>query len=153
MFRKLRDALQPPTPVASGAPPSGQLTQVILRGGEEVGVVGESHYQDALTAIAGGKHPESVSIPTQAVLMPEPENPYDPDAVAVYIAGRKVGHLPRPAAKAYGPVGRRFAEQQQVGVCAATITGGWDRGDGDTGHFGVRIDLARPDELLSSIGS
>jgi hypothetical protein len=113
----------------------------------EVGVVGESHYQDALTAIVGGKRPESVRIPTQAVLVPEPSNPYDPNAVAVYVAGRKVGHLPRPAAQAYGPVGRRLLDRGQVGACAATITGGWDRGDGDTGHFGVMLDLAHPDDL------
>jgi HIRAN domain len=101
-----------------------------------------------LTAIVGGKRPESVNIKTQAALVLEPDNPYDPNAVAVHIDGRKVGHLPRPAAQTYGPVGRRLAEQRQVGVCAATITGGWDRGDGDTGYFGVTIDLARPDELL-----
>jgi hypothetical protein len=91
-------------------------------GGLEVGVVGESHYQDALTAIGGGK-------------------------VLRVSVSRKVGHLPRPAAQAFAPVGRRLAEQQQVGICSATITGGWDRGDGDTGHFGVILDLAHPDQL------
>jgi HIRAN domain len=100
----------------------------MLSGGLEVGVVGESHYQDALTAIVGGKGPDSVRIPTQATLVPEPDNPYDPNAVAVYIAGRKVGHLPRPAAHAFAPVARRLADQQRVGTCSATITGGWDRG-------------------------
>jgi hypothetical protein len=45
-------------------------------------------------------------------------------------------------------VGRRLAEQRQVGACSATITGGWDRGDGDTGHFGITLDLAHPDQLL-----
>jgi hypothetical protein len=71
MLRKLRAAIQPPAPAGSGSPAS-QPTAVMLSGGLEVGVVGESHYQDALTAIGGGKGP-------------------------VYIAGRKVGHLPRPA--------------------------------------------------------
>lgn len=120
----------------------------MLSGGLEVGVVGESHYQDALTAIVGGKRSESVRIPTHAILVPEPDNPYDPNAVAVYIDGRKVGHLPRPAAQAFAPVGQRLAEQRQVGACSAIITGGWDRGDGDTGHFGVTLDLAHPDQLL-----
>ncbi len=40
------------------------------------------------------------------------------------------------------------AEEQQVGACSAIITGSWDRGDGDTGHFGVTLDLAHPDQLL-----
>jgi hypothetical protein len=86
--------------------------------------------------------------PTARQVALEPDNPYDPNAVAVYIAGRKVGHLPTPAAQAFAPVGRRLAEQQQVGACSAIITGGWDRGDGDTGHFGVTLDLAHPDQLL-----
>jgi HIRAN domain len=150
MLRKLRTAIQPPVPAGSSSPPAGQPTAVMLSGGLEVGVVGESHYQDALTAIVCGKRPESVPIPTQATLVLEPDNPYDPNAVAVYIAGRKVGHLPRPAAQAFAPVGRRLADQQQVGACSASITGGWDRGDGDTGHFGVTLDLAHPDQLLES---
>jgi hypothetical protein len=148
MLRRIRDALQPPVPPAPGSPQTGQPTPALLPGGIEVGVVGESHYQDALTAIAGGKGPDSAYIQTQAALVLEPSNPYDPNAVAVYVDGRKVGHLPRAAAEAYGAVGRQLAAQQQVGVCQAVIVGGWDRGDGDTGHFGVRLDLAHPDELL-----
>jgi HIRAN domain len=148
MLRKLRDALQPPTPPAAGSTPTGQPTPVILPGGIEVGVVGESHYQDALTAIAGGKRPDGANLQTQAALVFEPTNPYDPDAVAVYVDGHKVGYLPRPAAQAYGPVGRQLAAQQQYGVCRAVIVGGWVREDGDTGHFGVTLDLAHPDELL-----
>jgi hypothetical protein len=147
-LRKLRTAIQPPTPGGSSAPQASQPTMVMLSGGLQVGVVGESHYQDTLTAIVGGKRPESIRIPTQATLVPEPDNPYDPNAIAVYIDGQKVGHLPRPAAQAFAPVGRQLADQHQVGACSATITGGWDRGDGDTGHFGVTLDLAHPDQLL-----
>jgi hypothetical protein len=77
----------------------------MLRGGIEVGVVEESHYQYALTTITGGKGPESVNIETLAALVPGPDNPYDPNAVAVYVAGRKVEHMPRPTAQAYSPVG------------------------------------------------
>jgi hypothetical protein len=67
-----------------------------------------------------------------AVLVPKPDNPHDPYAVAVYIAGRKVGHRDRPP-RAFAPVARRLAQHPRVGACSATITGGWDRGDGDTG--------------------
>jgi len=148
MLRKLRAAIPSPVPAGLGSPEASQPTIVVLSGGVEVGVVGESHYQDALLAIVGGKRPQSVRIPTQATLVPEPDNPYDPNAVAVYVAGRKVGHLPRPAAQAFAPVGKGLAEQRQIGVCSAIITGRWDRGDGDTGHFGVTLDLARPDQLL-----
>jgi hypothetical protein len=77
MLRKLRAAIQPPAPAGSGSPAS-QPTAVMLSGGLEVGVVGESHHQDALTAIVGGKGPDSVRIPTQATLVPEPDNPMTP---------------------------------------------------------------------------
>jgi hypothetical protein len=73
----------------------------MLSGGLEVALVGESNYQEALTTIAGSKRPESVRIPTQAILMPEPDNPYDPNAVAVYIDGGRSGifrdPLPKPS--------------------------------------------------------
>jgi hypothetical protein len=148
MLRKLRAAMQPASPPGADSPRAGQPTQVMLRGGIEVRVVGESHYQDALTAIVGGKRPDGVNVETYAMLVLEPDNPYDPNAVAVLVAGHKVGYLARPAALAYGPVGRQLAGQQQIGTCKAAIVGGWDRGDEDMGHFGVKLDLARPEELL-----
>jgi hypothetical protein len=149
MLRKFRGAYQPLASPGAGSPQVGQPTPVALSGGIDVRVVGESYYQGALTAIAGGKGHDSVNIETQAALVLEPDNPYDPNAVAFHIAGRKVGHLSGTAAMAYSPVGRRLAEQQQVGICRAVILGGWDRGDLNTGHFGVILDLAHPDELLS----
>jgi hypothetical protein len=74
MLRKLRAAIQPPAPAGSGSP-AGQPTALMLGGGLEVGVVGESHHQDALTAIVGGRRPDSVRIPTQATLVLGPDNP------------------------------------------------------------------------------
>jgi hypothetical protein len=100
MLRGLRTAMHPPAPAGSGSPP-GQLTAVMLSGGLEVGVVGESHYQDALTAIVGGKRPESVRIPTQATLVPEPDSPYDRNAVVSTSMGGRLGTFqdrpPRPS--------------------------------------------------------
>ena len=106
MLRKLRTAIQPPVPAGSSSPPASQPAAVMLSGGLEVGVVGESHYQNALTAIVGGKRPESVRIPTQATFVLEPDNPYDPNAVAVYIAGGRSGTfrdpLPKPSHRSVG---------------------------------------------------
>lgn len=31
----------------------------------------------------------------RATLQPEPDNPYDPDAVAVVVGGKKVGYVPK----------------------------------------------------------
>ncbi len=53
-----------------------------LRGRESVNVAGESHYQDALRAIAGDGE---VRHDAEAHLIPEPENEYDPNAIRVEI--------------------------------------------------------------------
>jgi hypothetical protein len=29
-------------------------------------------------------------------------------------------------------------------MCDAKIVGGWDRGDGDEGHYGVTLSLSKP---------
>lgn len=64
-------------------------------------VVGESYYQDALRATgrvcsAGGEGRPAFT----AALVPEPENPYDSNAIAVYSPRGKIGHLSRDDALA-----------------------------------------------------
>src|ERR1700694_5567755 len=71
----------------------------VLEGSERVKVVGESYYQDALLRICGGKTADSQHLAVTATLQPEPLNPYDPNAVAVYIHGLQVGHLARTDAE------------------------------------------------------
>lgn len=118
-----------------------QLTPLPLIGGFDVEVVGESHYQDALAQVCGGRGVESAQYDCTAVLRAEPANPYDPNAIRIEIAGRLVGHLNRHAAEAFKPTADRLAAAGHVGTCHAVIVGGWDRGEGDTGSFGVRLDL------------
>lgn len=113
---------------SAGAVPRGNA-------GYWVDVVGESNYQRALARITGGRTPDGVNIDTTATLIPEPSNPYDPNAVRVDIAGQTVGYLDRSAAVTYRQRGGKRSQ------CRATINGGWDRGDGDAGHFGVRVQL------------
>ena len=84
-----------------------------LRGHESVNVAGESHYQEALRAIAG---PGDVRHDTEAHLIPEPENEYDPNAVRVEIDGHKVGYLPRDLAPAWGPRLAELATRRRVGA-------------------------------------
>lgn len=55
-----------------------------------VEIVGESHYQDALSAIAGGKTHDGHQLPVHARLIPEDGNPFDPNAVRIEIQGKKV---------------------------------------------------------------
>lgn len=129
-------------------PASPASGKTVLVGGREVQVVGESYYQDALTSLCGGKQQDSVCLDTEATLVPEPTNAYDTNAVQVQIGGVPVGHLGRDEAKAYGPLLKHLAASGSTAACRATVVGGWKRSKRDQGHYGVVLDLARPDEAL-----
>lgn len=126
----------------------------ILNGGEVVEVVGESFYQEAFEEIVGPRRHQSANAEVMAFLIPEPDNPHDPEAVAVFVQLphqgdiRKVGHLSRHSAQRYRSVLRRVVDQNQVPACNARITGGWYRGKSDQGSFGIGLDLARPQDAL-----
>lgn len=114
----------------------------IRRGGTfETEVVGESHYQAALARICGGITEDGAHHRCQAVLIPEPDNPNDRNAVRVEIDGATVGYLNRQQAKAYQKELRRQRLSGRTLTVEAVIQGGWDRGGGDRGMFGVRLDM------------
>jgi hypothetical protein len=110
-------------------------------GAYDCDVVGESHYQRNLTRLAGGRTEDSARIETTATLVLDDKNPHDSNAVKVYIGGLLVGHMPREYAASWR--GQLRAQGLPVGnyTCSAMIVGGWDRGGGDRGHFGVKLDL------------
>jgi hypothetical protein len=112
-------------------------------------VVGESHYQDALRATS---HLCSVGLegrPTfTAVLVPEPDNPYDTNAIAVYSHEGKLGYFSRDSAIAYREL---FAEVKRLGyqggACEAYLTGG----EADKPSFGVVLHLADAESCLAEL--
>lgn len=109
-------------------------------------VVGESFYQDALNDLCGGKCEDGHEMECLAILRPEPDNPYDSNAVAILIRGRKVAHLDRESAKRFNGEMRAMGATQ--GCCRALVNGGWyrpgRRGQADEGHYGVELDLVWP---------
>jgi hypothetical protein len=123
---------QRPSPMRDGA------RFAVLDGDEDLEVVGESFYQPSLWQLAGARPGrERVRKEIRAVLVPEDDNPYDPNAVAVWIDGLQVGHLPRENALRYRP--GLLAQQHARGVPIAlpgVITGGGIRSDG-LGRLGV----------------
>lgn len=74
---------------------SAQDRHAWLPGGVEVPVAGESFHVDEINAAQWSSAPSST---LAAVLVPEPGNPHDPHAVAVYLNNRHVGYLPREVA-------------------------------------------------------
>ena len=121
-------------------------SRLFLEGDHEFGfeVVGESKYQDALSNICGGHCEEGHEHECVAELVPEPDNPYDPNAVAVLIEGEKVAYLSRFDAKRYLDELARLGHAGDRASCNAMINGGWDRGGRDKGYFGVELDVAWP---------
>src|SRR4051794_34340964 len=74
---------------------SAMAEPFVLEGDDLVRVVGTSHYQEALLELAPRESDEEVRVQKIGVLVPEPGNPHDPDAIAVHIDGRLVGYLSR----------------------------------------------------------
>lgn len=134
---------------SSGARSSIELSLVELCGDGYCAVVGESHYQDALrgTSRICTVGPDGRSTFT-AALVPEPANPYDSNAIAVYSPEGKLGHFSRETALDYRGL---FAEViclgYHGGACEAHLVGGTF----DKPSFGVVLHLADPESCLAEL--
>jgi Protein of unknown function (DUF4236) len=113
-------------------------------GGYGFDVVGESHYQVELERIVGGRTENSARYKCVATLTPEPDNPYDPQAVCVTVNRSKVANLSRDWAVKFNAA--LASSGYARATCNALIVGGWGR-RGDRGHFGIKLDIALPLDL------
>jgi hypothetical protein len=141
LLSKLFGVSQEPNPAA----PSGPAVQTLRLPGPglfSLEAVGESNYQEALERICGGRSYDGADLLTDATLVHEDTNPYDPEAVRIDIAGGTVGYLSRAHARIYRRQMAMAGHAGRVAVCAARIRGGWDRGEDDRGSYGVRLDVA-----------
>jgi hypothetical protein len=127
-----------------------ELTALELAGGAHVAIVGESYYQDAIAktiALSGFDSEEPDRYAFQAVLVREPGNDYDANAIGVYSSAGKVGHLSREAAIEYGPV---FEEIARQGAGAGVCTGLIGR-RADTVPYGIVLRLSIPRICLDEL--
>jgi len=121
---------------------SRQVEVTVFTGEVPLEVKGEASYQKALELIAGPKTDSGHSHDCVGVLVREPKNPYDQNAIAVHAEDGRgnailVGYVNRADAARLAPaIDRLNAAGTQVAM-EATIIGGWDRGDGDEGHYGI----------------
>jgi hypothetical protein len=117
----------------------------------DLDVVGEANYQDNLWHVVGGRRgaADRVRMEVAAVLVAEADNPYDPNAVSVWVQGLKMGYLSRDDARRYRP--GLLALEDKYGepiALAGAIVGGGIRDDGpgrlglflnhDPADFGLR---------------
>ena len=115
---------------------------LVLDGDELVRVVGTSHYQDALLALAPREGDEEVRVEKLATLVREPDNPHDPDAIAVHIDGRLVGYLSREENRRWQDIAR----DHEIGAEAMIA------GRAGTTGLGVFLRLPTPTEARAQVG-
>lgn len=132
-----------------------------LPSSELLSVVGESFYQPALEATAQnaalGKPPlpvdcaylldDSDDLPWfTAVLVREPDNEYDANAIGVWSPQGKIGHLSRDNALLYQDV---LLEIERRGSQAAACSGFLRRAE--NGYWGVVLTVSDPDACLEDL--
>lgn len=107
-----------------------------LGGRQTLEVVSEPPYQDKLWQLVPRRVnlAQRVYVEISAVLLPEPDNPYDAKAVGVWIDGLKVGYLSRNAAQHYQPGLVALQENRQKQIALS----GFIAGSG-TGRLGVLL--------------
>jgi hypothetical protein len=114
----------------------------LVEGHVDLDVVGEASYQDNLWRVVGGRGSPSdrVRVDIYAVLVAETDNPYDANAVSVWVQGLKVGYLSRDDARRYRPGLLALEKQYSKPIAlAGAIVGGGMRADGP-GRLGVFLD-------------
>jgi HIRAN domain len=107
-------------------------------------IVGEASYLGTLKKASGGRLAAGETVVLPMLVVPEPENAYDPNAIAVYAVGfGKVGYFSRADAEEWSAVSRNLIATNAVGTCEGFLTGGY----GEKKNIGVRLSLREPAEL------
>jgi hypothetical protein len=126
-----------------------ELSVVELPGGAHCAVAGESFYGEeiakTLPTCWGDDEDDRVF---RAILVPEPNNEFDANAIGVWSSLGQLGHLPREDAALYRPL---FDEIRQRGydggVCEAVMRGGTQ----DKPNIGIVLRLSRPEVWLAEL--
>lgn len=129
------------------------VSAFLLGGQDDLEVVGESAHQDALWGLCRGTVGERVRFGIVAVLVPEPDNPHDPNAIAVQIDGRVVGYLARATAQTYLPGLKRVMSSHGGYVALHGVIVGGGYYDDGPGRLGVWLDHDPADFGVHSVSS
>lgn len=99
--------------------------------------VGESHYRDNLLAIIdkNNAHKQGELV-VDAVMQTEPNNKFDEFAVAIFVDGKKVGHVPSD----YSYDVTTFLDEQDMTAIKVKAVLGWNTGSPNP-PIGVRLDF------------
>ncbi len=119
---------------ADSTDPESELPVIEGDGEYSTDIVGESHYQDALEKMCGGRTREGQEKKVMAILTYEDSNPYDNQAIRVDIENQTVGHLDRELARKLRKILSKRGFKGSRIECGAMIVGGWDRGKDNRRH-------------------
>jgi len=128
-------------------------TFTLQRPEAELPLVGEAGFQETLDRYSGGRDEDGAVFPHHAaVMVAEPHNRYDRDAVAVYVCdeggdAEQIGYLSQADAVAYGPVLRLV--DPKLPMCLLTFHGGWDRGPADRRYHSASLNVGSPAEMAA----
>lgn len=106
----------------------------------EYAIVGESNYQNELMEICGGDLKSKERKIVEAIIFPEPENPYDNNAVAIKISGKIVGHIPKEDARWFHELLKDASDRELS--CPAEIRGGRTKRNGVRLQYGVFLKIS-----------
>jgi hypothetical protein len=149
------------------AEPALKLNACLVHAGGLLGIVGESYRQDELRALsrrtidASRFRADLAAYAAEAaddepdrrwflaVLVREPDNPKDSEAVAVHAeGGGKLGYLKREDARRYAQVFRSLEKRgYDAAACPAMLNGGGDK------SFGVVLAISAPGPVLNDLTS
>lgn len=122
--------------------------RIELFGRTDVPVAGTSHRQDVLSRIAGDALRRGEHVAFTALLVPEPRNPHDPNAIAVIADGHgPVGYFARRDAVRYRAMAEELLRRGAIAVCEAFLTGGWD----DHATIGARLEIEGPEDTAQQV--
>jgi hypothetical protein len=158
-------AIDETAPVVEPPAPVDRATLFVLPSEALVGISGESHYPDAIRALArsGARDPSGLQLTSdvaadvarreprrklrwfEAQLLPMPDNPYDGNAVAVLSPHGQVGYLPRERAAEYAEIFTRLRQLGYQGaLCPAFL---------DVAKGAVVLALSWPSFILPKINA
>ena len=155
LFNRLKGAPNRITsaPETSWHEPATTVSAHLFGGDEDLEIVGEASYQEALWGICGGVKGDRIRHKIIAVLVPEPDNAYDPNAVSIHIQGNLVGYFARDVAASYLPGLHRLMARCNGHVALEGVIVGGGYYDDGPGRLGVWLEHDPRDFGVASSGS
>jgi hypothetical protein len=99
---RVRSAPKDPVPEHRASSPTGVPVEPWGPAKGPLEVVGEAYRPEAFSQLFAGlplRSPDGAELGLPAALVPDPTNPYDPSAVAVWVGGQHLGYMDRTTAK------------------------------------------------------